>query len=45
MSNNLPVQLGLCCLNTEMRAQKPPVFSSRKMIIRKTIRNAFDCVY
>jgi len=35
MSINLPVQLGLCCLNTEMRAKKPTVFSSRKMIIRK----------
>ena len=35
MSKNKPIQLGLCCLNTEMRAQKPPVFSSRKMIIRK----------
>lgn len=34
MSINKPVQLGLCCLNTQLRAQKPPVFSSRKMIIR-----------
>ena len=34
MSENKPVQLGLCCLNTQLRAQKPPVFASRKMIIR-----------
>ena len=34
MSQNLPVQLGLCCLNTQLRAQKPTVFASRKMIIR-----------
>ena len=34
MSENKPVQLGLCCLNTILRTQKPPVFASRKMIIR-----------
>ena len=34
MSENKPIQLGLCCLNTVLRAKKPPVFSSRKMIIR-----------
>ena len=34
MSENKPIQLGLCCLNTILRAQKPPVFASRKMIIR-----------
>ena len=34
MSINKPVQLGLCCLNTNLREQKPPVFASRKMIIR-----------
>ena len=28
------IQLGLCCLNTVLRQQKPPIFSSRKMIIR-----------
>ena len=35
MSTNKPVQLGLCCLNTTLRGQKPSVFCSRKMIIRK----------
>tara|TARA_B100000085_G_scaffold275962_1_gene294484 strand:+ start:2102 stop:3076 length:975 start_codon:yes stop_codon:yes gene_type:complete len=34
MSVNKPIQLGLCCLNTKLRAQKPPVFASRKMIVR-----------
>ena len=34
-SENKPVQLGLCCLNTVLRSQKPSVFCSRKMIIRK----------
>jgi len=35
MSTNKPIQLGLCCLNTTLREQKPTVFCSRKMIIRK----------
>lgn len=35
MSVNKPIQLGLCCLNTTLRSQKPSVFCSRKMIIRK----------
>tara|TARA_B110001450_G_scaffold231778_1_gene233900 strand:- start:4 stop:954 length:951 start_codon:yes stop_codon:yes gene_type:complete len=34
MSINKPIQLGLCCINTILRAQNPPVFCSRKMIIR-----------
>ena len=34
MSQNKPIQLGLCCLNICMREQTPSVFSSRKMIIR-----------
>ena len=35
MSENKPIQLGLCCLNTILRKQTPfPVFASRKMIIR-----------
>ena len=33
-SQNKPIQLGLCCLNTVLRKQKPTVFCSRKMIIR-----------
>ena len=34
MSNNKPIQLGLCCLNITKRIENPTVFSSRKMIIR-----------
>jgi UV DNA damage endonuclease len=34
MSENKPIQLGLCCLNTELRMRNPSVFASRKMIIR-----------
>tara|TARA_B100000927_G_scaffold42218_1_gene30088 strand:+ start:12924 stop:13877 length:954 start_codon:yes stop_codon:yes gene_type:complete len=34
MSQEKHIQLGLCCLNTELRNQKPPIFQSRKMIIR-----------
>ena len=34
MSQNKPIQLGLCCLNITMRESKPTVFSSRTMIIR-----------
>ena len=42
MSENQPVQLGLCCLNTILRAQKPPVFASRKMIIRTIEENGIE---
>lgn len=42
MSINKPVQLGLCCLNTELRAMKPPVFASRKMIIRTVEEQGID---
>ena len=44
MSQNKPVQLGLCCLNTILRAQKPPVFASRKMIIRTVKEKGIDCL-
>jgi len=33
-SENRPIQLGLCCMNTILRAQKPPVFSSRSVILK-----------
>ena len=36
-SSNKPIQLGLCCLNTTLRDQKPSIFMSRKMVMR-TIR-------
>ena len=34
MSVNKPIQLGLCCLNTELRDKKPPIFASRSVILR-----------
>lgn len=34
MSSSKPIQLGLCCLNIELRERKPSVFASRKVIIR-----------
>lgn len=42
MSQNKPIQLGLCCLNTILREQKPPVFASRKMIIRTVKEKGID---
>ena len=33
-SLNKPVQLGLCCMNTTLKEQKPPVYASRKIIVR-----------
>ena len=39
MSHNKPIQLGLCCLNTILREMKPPIFASRKMIIRTIKEN------
>ena len=38
MSINKPIQLGLCCLNMELRDKKPSVFSSRSCIL-KTLEN------
>ena len=42
MSQPKPIQLGLCCLNTELRSQKPPVFCSRTMIIRSIKEKGID---
>ena len=33
-SLNKPVQLGLCCMNMTLKEQKPPVYASRKIIMR-----------
>ena len=45
MSENKPIQLGLCCLNTILRAQTPfPVFASRKMIIRTVKQKGIGCL-
>ena len=42
MSINKKIQLGLCCLNTELRSLKPPVFTSRKMIVKSINEKGLD---
>lgn len=42
MSENKPIQLGLCCINTQLRFAKPPVFASRKMIIRSIEKEGIE---
>ena len=44
MSENRPVQLGLCCMNSMLRKQKPPIFASRKMIIRSVEEKGIDAL-
>ena len=44
MSENKPIQLGLCCLNMTLRAQNPSVFASRKMIIRTIREKGIICL-
>ena len=34
MSENKSIQLGLCCLNTQLREQKPPIFASRSIVLK-----------
>ena len=41
-SVNKPIQLGLCCLNTTLRSQKPTVFASRTMIVRTINEQGID---
>lgn len=57
MSVNKDIQLGLCCLNTILRQHKPPIFSSRSIILKtfetkgvgflkeKIIQNLKDVLY
>ena len=42
MSQNKPIQLGLCCLNITLKAQKPSVYPSRRMIIRTIEEQGID---
>lgn len=42
MSRDLDVQLGLCCLNTELRAKKPPIFASRSIILKTFTDKGFE---
>lgn len=37
-----PIQLGLCCLNTELRARKPSVFASRTVILKTLADKGVD---
>ena len=41
-SENRPIQLGLCCLNTELRARKPSVFASRTVILKTLADKGVD---
>ena len=34
MSQPKSVQLGLCCMNTTLKKQKPPVYAARRIIVR-----------
>ena len=43
-SENKPIQLGLCCLNTALRAQKPSIFMSRKMVMRTIREQGIDAL-
>ena len=38
----LPIQLGLCCLNTQLREQKPPIFASRSIILKTFHEKGFE---
>ncbi len=42
MSQNLSVQLGLCCMNTTLKKNKPPVYCSRRMIMRTIKEKGID---
>ena len=42
MSVNRRVQLGLCCLNTTLRAQKPSIYSSRTISMRIIEREGIE---
>ena len=42
MTESRLIQLGLCCLNTELRGQKPSVFCSRTMIMRSIKEKGID---
>ena len=42
MSSPKHIQLGLCCLNLTLREQKPPIYCSRRMIIRTIEEKGID---
>ena len=42
MSENKQIQLGLCCMNTILHSQKPPIMSSRSVILKTLETKGFD---
>ncbi len=42
ISSNKSIQLGLCCINTHLRTQKPPIFASRSIILKTFNEKGFD---
>ena len=42
MSDNKPIQLGLCCLNITLRDIKPSIYPSRSIIQRIIIEKGLD---
>jgi len=42
MSKNKSIQLGLCCINTILRAQKPPIFGSRSIKLKTLETKGID---
>lgn len=42
MSENKTIQLGLCCLNIELREKKPTIFSSRRVTLKTLEEKGID---
>ena len=42
MSENRSIQLGLCCMNTLLQTRKPPVMSSRSVILKTFETKGFE---
>ena len=42
MSEHKPIQLGLCCMNTILQSRKPPIMSSRSVILKTLETKGFE---
>jgi UV DNA damage endonuclease len=42
MSINKEIQLGLCCINTFLRENKPPIYASRRMTVKSIKERGID---
>tara|TARA_B100001093_G_scaffold164513_1_gene156954 strand:+ start:1329 stop:2357 length:1029 start_codon:yes stop_codon:yes gene_type:complete len=42
MSENKSIQLGLCCMNTILSSQKPPIMSSRSVVLKTLQTKGFE---